>query len=143
MRKVICPTEADTKKLSESLAGELQAPCVIAIKGDLGAGKTTFVRYFVQALAKEKVRVKSPTFSYAHTYDTQPPVHHLDLYRLTNAESARELCLIDYLTDKQAIAIVEWPEVIFKYLPQGTLYIDIDDNSSSGRIFTISRDAAT
>jgi tRNA threonylcarbamoyl adenosine modification protein YjeE len=104
-------TEALAARLAKKLVDERRAPLVLSLRGDLGAGKTTFVRGFVRALAGgADVVVQSPTFALARTYPTTPPVHHLDLYRLQDtgtADSVVELGLVDQCAD--GVSFVEWP----------------------------------
>jgi len=87
-------------------------PLVVTLSGDLGAGKTTFAKGFVAALAGgADVVVQSPTFALARTYPTTPPVHHLDLYRLHEQSDPRgalvDLGLLDLVFD--GVTLVEWP----------------------------------
>jgi tRNA threonylcarbamoyl adenosine modification protein YjeE len=104
-------TEALAARLARTIVDERRTPLVLQLTGDLGAGKTTFVRGFVRALpAGEGVVVQSPTFALARTYPTTPPVHHLDLYRLQDtgtADSVVELGLVDQCAD--GVSFVEWP----------------------------------
>ena len=107
-------TEGVAARFARSiLAGtSLRVPLVILLKGDLGAGKTTFVRGFVRALpGGEHVVVQSPTFALSRRYPTTPPVQHLDLYRLHDEpgaeEAMRDLGLDD--DDAAGIVFVEWP----------------------------------
>jgi tRNA threonylcarbamoyladenosine biosynthesis protein TsaE len=104
-----------TERFAAALARALRPPLLILLEGDLGAGKTTFVRGFVRALeGGSRVTVQSPTFALARTYATTPPVHHLDLYRfdqgsLADGRGLEELGLLDMLEDRGAISLVEWP----------------------------------
>ena len=104
-------TEALAASLAQKLVDEGRVPLVLLLTGDLGAGKTTFVRGFVRGLAGgDGVVVQSPTFALARTYPTTPPVHHLDLYRLqdtTTADGVVELGLVDLCAD--GVSFVEWP----------------------------------
>ena len=104
-------TEALAARLAKKLVDEGRVPLVLSLRGDLGAGKTTFVRGFVRGLqGGADVVVQSPTFALARTYPTTPPVHHLDLYRLQDtgtADSVVELGLVDLCED--GVSFVEWP----------------------------------
>ncbi len=93
---------------------DVSAPLIFLLRGDLGAGKTTFVRGFVRALAGgDDVRVTSPTFALARSYETNPPVHHLDLYRLVDLAPAQaERSLVDlglFDTLETGLSLIEWP----------------------------------
>src|SRR5437868_4419931 len=101
-------TEA-TAALGTELALTAKAGSVICLYGELGAGKTTLARSFIQALAGEEIEVPSPTFTLVQTYDaTRVPVAHVDLYRLSAPEELSELGLDELLATHQLI--VEWPE---------------------------------
>ncbi len=101
-------TEA-TAALGAELALMARAGSVICLHGELGSGKTTLARSFIQALAGEEIEVPSPTFTLVQTYDTtRVPVAHIDLYRLGAPDELGELGLDELLLTHQLI--VEWPE---------------------------------
>ena len=102
--------EAKTLALGEQLGGQLTTPAVVYLCGELGAGKTTFSRGFLQARGHTG-SVKSPTYTIVEPYEALPamPVFHLDLYRLGSAEELAYLGLEDYLA-RDAILLIEWPE---------------------------------
>ena len=104
-----------TSAFASSLATRLKAPLVLTLDGDLGAGKTTFVRGFVAGLVpagQAAPLVQSPTYALMKRYSTSPPVHHLDLYRLHESggdplDSLEALGLLDVMDD--GFSLVEWP----------------------------------
>jgi tRNA threonylcarbamoyladenosine biosynthesis protein TsaE len=99
----------ETERLAARLAGELRPGDVVLLSGDLGAGKTTFVRGACRALGIVGP-VTSPTFTLARRYDDGPvPVSHLDLYRLAGGAGDDPELLEEELAP-QRIAFVEWPE---------------------------------
>lgn len=100
----------ETERLAARLAEQLEAGEVVLISGDLGAGKTTFVRGACRALGVEGP-VTSPTFTIGHRYRGRVPVSHLDLYRLEGAEHEEPGLLDDYLTP-DAVTFVEWPAAL-------------------------------
>jgi tRNA threonylcarbamoyladenosine biosynthesis protein TsaE len=101
---------ADTEALGAALAADLRPGDVVLIHGEMGAGKTTFVRGAARALGVT-VPVTSPTFTLARRYeDGRVPVSHLDLHRLGDLAGEDPGLLADYLTGEE-IAFVEWPEV--------------------------------
>jgi tRNA threonylcarbamoyl adenosine modification protein YjeE len=109
--------EAATGRLAARLARSARKGDVIALKGELGSGKTTFARAFIRARLGDSTEVPSPTFTLVEIYggDSALPIWHFDLYRLDNAESARELGFEEALAD--AVSLVEWPERLGASLP--------------------------
>lgn len=115
----------DTAALGAALARTVALPCVIALEGPLGAGKTTFVRGFLRACGHEG-RVRSPTYTLIETYPLDHGVvHHLDLYRLADPEELEYLGVRDLITD-DAIWLIEWPERGSGFLPPFDRHIAID-----------------
>ena len=101
--------EAATGRLAAAIAAAARPGDLIALTGDLGAGKTAFARAFIRACAGADIDVPSPTFTLVQTYDLPGgPIWHVDLYRTERAAEARELGLEEALTD--AIVLIEWPE---------------------------------
>jgi tRNA threonylcarbamoyladenosine biosynthesis protein TsaE len=99
----------ETEALAARLAAALEPGDVVLIAGELGAGKTTFVRGACRALGVSG-RVTSPTFTIGQRYEGRVPVSHLDLYRLGDLALEDPALLADYLTPER-VAFVEWPEV--------------------------------
>jgi tRNA threonylcarbamoyladenosine biosynthesis protein TsaE len=97
----------DTEALGAGLARHLQAGHVVLIEGELGAGKTTFVRGACRALGVDGA-VRSPTFSIGHRYRARIPVAHIDLYRVGDLAREDPDLLSEYLRP-DTIAFVEWP----------------------------------
>jgi len=100
---------AETEAAGAELAAELAPGDVVLVAGELGAGKTTFIRGACRALGVTEP-VQSPTFTIGRTYAGRVPVSHLDLYRLGTLAGEDPGMLDDYLTP-EAIAFVEWPAV--------------------------------
>ncbi|WP_214474750.1 tRNA (adenosine(37)-N6)-threonylcarbamoyltransferase complex ATPase subunit type 1 TsaE [Mesorhizobium sp. dw_380] len=116
--------ETQTARLGEDLALALRVGDVLALKGDLGAGKSTLARALIRTLADDAgLDVPSPTFTLVQSYDTRIPVHHFDLYRLSSANELDELGFDEALT--QGAALVEWPERAEGYLPKNALLIEL------------------
>jgi tRNA threonylcarbamoyladenosine biosynthesis protein TsaE len=100
---------SETEAVAAELAGRLRPGDVVLVSGDLGTGKTTFVRGACRALGVTAA-VTSPTFTIARRYDAAVPISHLDLYRLGDLGDEDPALLADELAADR-IAFVEWPEV--------------------------------
>jgi tRNA threonylcarbamoyladenosine biosynthesis protein TsaE len=98
------PDEAATRALGAELATKLQPGDVVLLSGELGAGKTTLVRGLVEALSHTGP-VRSPTYNLLQVFDTDPPVLHVDLYRV---ESHKGIGIEDYLSTH--VCLIEWPD---------------------------------
>jgi tRNA threonylcarbamoyladenosine biosynthesis protein TsaE len=105
----------ETEALAARLAALLRAGDVVAVSGELGAGKTTFVRGAARALGVREP-VSSPTFTIGHRYDAPVPVAHLDLYRIAGIDPEEWADLEPYFDG--TVAFVEWPEHGGEWLPE-------------------------
>lgn len=105
--------ESETQAVARAVSDLVRAGDVLALRGDLGAGKTTFVRFLVHALGGDAAAVSSPTFSLIdeHQLDTFLFVH-ADLYRLERRDELEPTGLLDYLRDPDCLVAVEWPDKV-------------------------------
>jgi len=110
----------ETRLFAKRLANYLRPGNVIALTGDLGAGKTTFTQGLAEGLGISE-RVNSPTFTIIKEYQGRLPLYHMDVYRLDGTE---ELGLEEYFAGA-GITVVEWPTVIEDFLPDELLWIEI------------------
>ena len=115
----------DTKNFSENISKIIEAGDIIFLYGEIGVGKTTFVRFFINFLEnKNKVKksdILSPTFNIFYDYDVgKIKVHHYDLYRLKNYKDILELGMFETL--ENSIKLIEWPELI-KLKPEDRIEI--------------------
>jgi tRNA threonylcarbamoyladenosine biosynthesis protein TsaE len=118
---VALPDEAATRALAAAIAQVSGRGDLIALKGDLGAGKTTFARAFIRALGGGD-EVPSPTFTLVQLYHAEAgEIWHFDLYRLRSPEEVWELGIEEALAD--GISLIEWPERIVDLLPDRRLEI--------------------
>lgn len=114
----------ETEALGEMLAGRLEPGTVIAFTGDLGAGKTAFVRGLARGLGITE-RVTSPTFTIVNEYEGgRLPLFHFDMYRLGSADELFDIGWEDYLM-RGGVCAVEWSENVADALEDGCLRVDI------------------
>jgi tRNA threonylcarbamoyladenosine biosynthesis protein TsaE len=125
---------AETEKLAGTLARELQAGDVVTVSGELGSGKTTFVRGACRALGVT-VAVTSPTFTVGHRYPAEPDVSHLDLFRFQGFSAAEWGDLEPYFED--AICFVEWPEAAVGALPPVRVEVRLSHVDPARRLISL------
>lgn len=117
--KKITHNEAETKKIARSFTKKLTGGEIVLLSGDLGVGKTTFVKGIGEELAIKRI-IKSPTFSLLNIYDVKKrkikQLIHIDCYRLDGLSDLEEIGVKDYFFDPNTIIIIEWPERIEKEL---------------------------
>ena len=132
-------TEALGAALAQQMLADSSLPHFVALYGDLGVGKTAFIRGFTSVIAPT-ARVKSTTFSLVHEYRGHPlSVFHFDLYRIEDEEELYSIGFYDYL-DRAGICLTEWSEHIPYALPERYLRVELckdDLNSPDHRIISI------
>lgn len=112
---------------------------VVAFKGDMGAGKTTFIRQLAETLGVDPEEANSPSFSIINEYrsdTTAELIYHFDLYRLDSLEEAFEIGVEDYL-DSGALCLIEWPDRIEDILPEDTVRVEIAEQPDGTRLLTM------
>jgi tRNA threonylcarbamoyladenosine biosynthesis protein TsaE len=125
---------AETEALAARLAEKLRPGDLVTVAGELGSGKTTFVRGACRSLGVTGA-VTSPTFTIGHRYEGDVSVSHLDLYRFANVSHAEWGDLEPYFDD--AIAFVEWPEAGAGVLPQPRARVHMRHSGSDRRSIRI------
>lgn len=119
------------------LAVQLRPGDVLCLRGDLGAGKTTFTRALVAALGSP-ASVSSPTFALVHEYKGgRLPIWHVDAYRLQSADDTADIGLDEVFLTGEGLVVIEWPERIEAALPDDHLDIAIRDTGGDTREITL------
>ena len=135
--EVVTGSPEETEALAARLAADLAPGDVVTVSGDLGAGKTTFVRGAAHALGVTQP-VNSPTFTIGHRYDGRVPVAHLDLYRVLHVDPEEWAGLEPYFDG--TIAFVEWPEHAGNWLPAVRARVTLEHVDELHRRVTIDSD---
>lgn len=139
MRIVESHSPEETWQLAAELADEFARGTVIALHGDLGAGKTCFIQGYAAALGIDEP-VTSPTYTLIGEYEGRLPLHHIDLYRLSGPQEALGLGLEEYF-DVNGITAIEWAERAEGLLPPDMIHIQITvDEKTGSRTFRIYRE---
>lgn len=138
---VVVASEAETRRLARLLGTLVRPGTVVALTGSLGAGKTTFVRGFVEGLGIDPAAVSSPTFALIHEYAGETPVYHFDAYRLDDPREFADLGPEEYF-DSPGVCLVEWGDRVRDYLPPDHLEVQLapdGDDPSARRIAWVAR----
>ena len=137
--KIALPDAEATTRLGQIIAPLLAAGDSVLLYGPLGMGKSTLARGLIRALTTPDEDVPSPTFTLVQFYDSEPPVAHFDLYRLTRPEEAFEIGLDEALDE--GCAVIEWPERLGeapeRFLGPDRLTLIIAEDGD-GRLATVS-----
>ena len=129
-----------TRALAVELAAALPPDSTLALHGDLGVGKTTFVQGLARGLGINEP-VTSPTFNIFTLHRGRTNLLHLDAYRLENARQVEDLLLADFMDSPWCLA-VEWPEKIAAWLPVGTLHLELGIAADERHSLRLRRSAA-
>jgi len=129
-------SSSQTIKLGKLLGAHMSAGCVIGLVGELGAGKTCFIKGIAEGLNNTpESEVTSPTFTILQEYPGPVPLYHFDAYRLSGSHDLEAIGFEDYVgTD--GVAVIEWADRIQDALPDEALRITIESVSENARSFT-------
>ena len=140
MRTLDLPTAEATHALGIALGRALFAGAFVALRGDLGAGKTALARGIARGLGIDG-KVPSPTYVLVHSYDGRLPLHHADWYRLADEGELEQIGWFE-LAGPEAVAVVEWPERVEEALPADRLEIELHHVGEARRVILRATGAA-
>jgi len=129
--QLISHSEDATRAIGKALAEVIEPGAVVALIGDLGAGKTRLVQAFAHALGAAGA-IQSPTFTLIHEYQSRLPLRHCDTYRLRDPDEFADLGL-DELFAPDGVALVEWADRVLEWLPRDHLRVAIAIESPTDR----------
>lgn len=142
-RVFVSPSPDETRRFARELATTLRRGDCIALRGQLGAGKTCFVRGLVEGLGGDPRGVSSPTFVLLNVYDTpRGSVFHLDAYRVAGPDDFDAIGFDELLT-QEGFVVIEWPERVAALLPDERLEVHLEAVSDTERRIETSQPART
>ena len=139
MKTIHITSQDDLPDVAEAVIEALGRRTVVAFRGEMGAGKTTFINALCRELGVESDDTASPTFAIVNEYrsdTTAELIYHFDLYRIENIEEALDLGLDDYFYSGSP-CFIEWAERIEPLLPDDTLHVAIKVNADGSRTLTM------
>lgn len=125
----------ETEQLGAAFAATLSPGTLVAFRGDLGAGKTAFIRGMAEGM-QVSGEVSSPTFALVHEYPGEPPLIHFDMYRVHSYDDLYTTGFFDYLNGNNILA-VEWSENIAEELEEDAITVTIEHLDENSRRITI------
>ncbi len=129
MKEFVLENLEQTRAWARDFAKTLSAPCVVALHGDLGMGKSEIARQIIKTLRGADTVVPSPTFTIVQNYDG---ISHFDLYRIEDASELTEVGLEHAMEND--ITLIEWPEIASDMLPQNTIHVFISEYQGGRKI---------
>ena len=136
IEEFISKTTEETFIIAKNFAQKLSAGDIVLLKGDLGAGKTVFVKGVTEYFSGGKTIAISPTFLIVNVYDTTPQIYHFDLYRINDVSELDSIGAEEYLYG-DGISFVEWPERAEGYFPSSAKIIEIKKINDTERLIRI------
>jgi tRNA threonylcarbamoyladenosine biosynthesis protein TsaE len=135
MPKISTNSESQTESWAFSFAKNLKHGDVIALKGGLGAGKTAVCRGVCKGLGFDGT-VNSPSYAIVHEYPNEPPIYHIDLYRLKNASDLQDIGIEHFIFSK-GITLIEWPQMAGDFPLNITYKFEIEIVGDNEREITV------
>ncbi len=138
MNEFISHSEKETIAFAKKFSKTLKPGTVVALEGDLGSGKTTFIKGIALGLGlKDPDEVKSPTFAIMHIYPTEPKLYHFDLYRFETAKEAEAIGFEEFTSDPSVISCIEWPERAAKLIPPSAVRLRLKVSGETARLISL------
>lgn len=128
----------ETISLGRKFAQVLKVGDIVCLKGELGAGKTHFVKGMAEAFGISRQEVQSPTFTLINEYPGTPPLYHMDCYRMESPNEALEIGVEEYFFG-EGVCVIEWPDRIEPIIPPEAIWITIDSPDKKSRKFVIGK----
>jgi len=135
-RRIESRCEGDTRRAGEILGGTLRPGDTVLLHGELGMGKTMFVRGVAAALGVPEDEIRSPTFTLVNPHQGRLPLYHVDLYRIDAPEDLDELGL-EEIVGTDGIALIEWGDRAGPYRPADCIEVTIIDGGGNRRTIEI------
>lgn len=132
MKKKVSHSEEETMQIAEGFAQTVNTGDIICLQGELGAGKTHFVKGFVKAFGIDVEEVRSPTYTLINEYLSDPPIYHFDCYRIDDPMEAIEFGAEEYFYGN-GVCVIEWPERIKSILPDTIQTIIFESTGKTSR----------
>lgn len=131
-------SEEETLRLAEKIGREFAAGTIAALTGEIGCGKTVFIKGLSRGLGvKNPSEVKSPTFVLLHQYAGKFPIQHFDLYRLERENDLDAIGFDDFVANPNAVSLIEWADRAPKRIPRGAFWIQITILGPNSRSISI------
>ncbi len=134
--KLISKSPDDTEEIGFRLGKILKAGDIVGLYGDLGTGKTTMVKGIAAAFGIDKRDVTSASFTIIAEYRSEPPLYHIDLYRIEKDGDLDNTGIWDCM-GKNSISVIEWADRLGDSLPEGLIEVRIDDKGNAVREISI------
>lgn len=131
-------SENETLQWAQKWGRQLEAGVCVAVTGNLGSGKTVFIKGVCRGLGvKDPDRVKSPTFVLFHLYEGRVPIYHFDLYRLDQKEDLGTIGFDEFVQDPHAVSLVEWADRAPHWIPAGAVWTSLEISGPHSRKISV------
>jgi tRNA threonylcarbamoyladenosine biosynthesis protein TsaE len=121
MMKLISHSEKETQLIGRNLGKLLDKGDIVCLNGDLGTGKTVFVKGLAKAIGIDEY-ITSPTFTIVNEYDSEIPLYHFDVYRINSPDEMYEIGFEEYI-DNKGIVVIEWADIISEIIPEENVHV--------------------